>query len=69
MDVAITDVKVEGNLLSFQGTARLSGQNEKVQVFYMLDEEWTKRGWAKSIISGCNYGTLKWPMKTKFSPV
>src|SRR5699024_2791906 len=45
MDVAITDVKVEGNLLSFQGTTRLNGQNEKVQVFYMLDEQVDQKAW------------------------
>ena len=45
MDVAITDVKVEGNLLSFQGTTRLNEQNEKVQVFYMLGEEVDQKAW------------------------
>ncbi|OYW71486.1 MAG: hypothetical protein B7Z25_03040, partial [Aerococcus viridans] len=45
MDVAITDVKVEGNLLSFQGTTRLNEQNEKVQVFYMLSEEVDQKAW------------------------
>ncbi len=45
MDVAITDVKVSGNLLSFQGGTQIAGQKEKVQVFYTIEEESDQKAW------------------------
>src|SRR5699024_1502296 len=45
MDVAISDVIFDGNLLSFQRITRLNGQNEIVQVFYMLDEQVDQKAW------------------------
>ena len=70
MDVAITDVKVEGNLLSFQGTTRLNDKMKRCKYFICWTNKWTK-AWLdkdqsfRAVITG----TLKWPMKPKFSPV
>lgn len=45
MDVAITDVKVSGSLLSFQGETRVAGQRERVQIFYTIEEESDQKDW------------------------
>lgn len=45
MDVAITDVKVSGNLLSFQGETPVAGQKERVQVFYTIKEAAEQKAW------------------------
>lgn len=58
MEVAITDVKVEGNLLAFQGQTSIDGQTEKVQVFYTLKEEAEQKDWLamnqsfRAVVSG-----------------
>lgn len=45
IDVPITKLKVEGNLVSFQGTTDVGGQEEQVQVFYRLVEEVDQQEW------------------------
>ena len=45
MEIAITEIKVEGDLLAFQGQTSVDGQTEKVQVFYNLKEEADQAYW------------------------
>jgi len=47
MDVAVTDIKVEGDLLSLKGETSNTkdGMQERVQVFYRLPDEQSQKEW------------------------
>ncbi|RPA61308.1 DNA internalization-related competence protein ComEC/Rec2 [Aerococcus agrisoli] len=47
LDVAVTDIKVEGNLLSLKGQTSdtVDGKSEKIQVFYTLPDEQSQKDW------------------------
>lgn len=47
LDVAVTAIKVEGDLLSFVGETKETGDetSEKVQVFYYLEDESSQKAW------------------------